>query len=370
MNKLCSYALIVAIAMFATVSSSAICDAAEPDKRTSPATSFRIPQRDYQWSFPQDHAPHPGFQTEWWYYTGQLYTSGATPFRDKPRYGFQLTFFRRQESPAANAASEYLAHAALTDLTTGTTMFRSRRGGALLGAAGADPKTLEAWSGDWLAELIGDTHLLRFSLGETNVRLLGEPSPRVSLQGLAGFSSKGRCETCASHYYSIARIPFSGELRTNNHITQLTGIGWMDHEFMSNSLSAEQVGWDWMGLMLKDGRNLTVFQLRDATGRSSFTSASILRDGSSELLPEGALTLTPSEEWISPSSKGRYPLAWRIQIPAHGIDVTVRARTATCEVGDGESTLEPRYWEGPVASSDESAVGYLEMTGYAGRVRL
>lgn len=370
MNRLYSYALIVALAMFATVSSSALCDAADPDQRTSPATSFHIPQRDYQWSFPQDHAPHPGFQTEWWYYTGQLYTAGATPFHDKPRYGFQLTFFRRQESPAANAASEYLAHAALTDLETGTTTFRSRRGGALLGAAGATPRTLEAWSGDWLAELIGETHLLRFSLGERSIRLLGSPSPKVSLQGVAGFSAKGRCEACASHYYSIARIPVAGELRSPTTTSELHGIGWMDHEFMSNSLSAEQVGWDWMGLMLKDGRNLTVFQLRDASGRSSFTSASILRDGSSELLPEGALTLTPSEEWISPSSNGRYPLTWRIQIPSHGIDLTVRARTPACEVGGGESTLEPRYWEGPVSSSDESALGYLEMTGYSGRVRL
>jgi hypothetical protein len=27
-----------------------------------------------------------------------------------------------------------------------------------------------------------------------------------------------------------------------------------------------------------------------------------------------------------------------------------------------------QYWEGPVASADESVTGYLEMTGYAGRV--
>lgn len=370
MNSVRSPQLIYTLIVLAVSVLPPLCIAADPAGTQTPPASFLASHPGYQWSFPRDHAPHPGFQTEWWYYTGQLYTPDAIPFRDQPRYGFQLTFFRRQESPTANSSSEYLAHAALTDLTTGVTTFHSRRGGALLGAAGADRTTLEVWSGDWLAELVGDTHLLRFSLDGKHLRLLGTPSPPVWLQGVEGFSKKGSCDTCASLYYSLARMPFSGEVRSEGVITPLRGIGWMDHEFMSNSLSAEQVGWDWMGLMLKDGRNLTVFRLRDAQGRSSFTSATIMHNGIAEAVPQEALILTPSEEYLSPASKGRYPLAWRIQIPNHAIDITVRARTAACEVGDGASEIEPLYWEGPVASKDEGAIGYLEMTGYAGRVRL
>ena len=37
--------------------------------------------------FPQDHGPHPDFQTEWWYYTGNLQAE------DGHRFGYQLTFF-------------------------------------------------------------------------------------------------------------------------------------------------------------------------------------------------------------------------------------------------------------------------------------
>ena len=40
--------------------------------------------------FPTDHGAHPDFQTEWWYYTGNLGTLSGE------RYGFQLTFFRTQ----------------------------------------------------------------------------------------------------------------------------------------------------------------------------------------------------------------------------------------------------------------------------------
>jgi predicted secreted hydrolase len=334
--------------------------------------SAEVPQPSFSHAT-ADHAPHPGFQTEWWYYTGQLYEVGSEPFRHRPRYGFQLTFFRRQESAAAGVPSEYLAHAALTDLRSGVTQFASRQGGGLIGVAGADPRTLEVWFGEWVAEAIGDVHVLRFSPergGETQVRLVGRSSPAPWLQGIGGFSKKGACERCASHYYSLARIPFEGEIRTSDGITPVHGLGWMDHEFMSNTLSAEQVGWDWMGLMLKDGRSLTVFRLRDAKGGSSFASASILKDGKSETVAQDGIILTPSEEWTSPQTRGRYPLAWRIQIPAHGIDLTVRARAAACELGDGSSEFEPRYWEGPVASSGEEAIGYLEMTGYVGRVKI
>lgn len=342
--------------------------AAAPETAT-----FRRAQPGYQWNFPRDHAPHPGFQTEWWYYTGHLYGDGAEPFRDVPLYGFQLTFFRRQETPAGGERSEYLAHAALTDLRKGTTSFSVRKGGALLGAAGADPKTLEVWSGDWLAELINESHVLRFTPskgGATSVRLVATSPQQPWLQGEGGFSRKGGCDTCASHYYSVARLPFRGEVRTADTITPVHGLGWMDHEFMSNTLAPDQVGWDWMGLMLKDGRSLTVFRLRDSSGGTSFASASILRDGISETVAGSGVKLTPSDEWSSPLTKGRYPLSWHVEIPSHGVVVTVKARVPTCEVGEGASELEPRYWEGPVASSDESVIGYLEMTGYAGRVKL
>src|SRR5262245_8498835 len=68
---------------------------------------------------PLDHGPHFEFQTEWWYYTGQLTTE------DQRRFGFQLTFFRRGLSPgppptAGLATNQvYFAHFAITDVAGG-----------------------------------------------------------------------------------------------------------------------------------------------------------------------------------------------------------------------------------------------------------
>src|SRR3989337_847645 len=40
-----------------------------------------------EFSFPLDHGPHLGYQTEWWYYTGNLAPEAGG------RYGFRVTCF-------------------------------------------------------------------------------------------------------------------------------------------------------------------------------------------------------------------------------------------------------------------------------------
>src|ERR1700694_43084 len=73
----------------------------------------------YPYAFPRDHFNHPEFQSEWWYYTGNLKSN------DGHRFGFELTFFRQAVSrdPTKVAAWEvqdlYLAHLALSDLNGG-----------------------------------------------------------------------------------------------------------------------------------------------------------------------------------------------------------------------------------------------------------
>src|SRR5690349_2279703 len=42
----------------------------------------------YHFEFARDHASHPEYKIEWWYYTGNLTAD------DGHRFGYQLTFFR------------------------------------------------------------------------------------------------------------------------------------------------------------------------------------------------------------------------------------------------------------------------------------
>src|SRR6266498_3983230 len=57
---------------------------APPFARATSVRSFRLPA---------DHGPHFDYQTEWWYYTGNLTDASGRHF------GYQLTFFRRGLSP-------------------------------------------------------------------------------------------------------------------------------------------------------------------------------------------------------------------------------------------------------------------------------
>ena len=88
--------------------------------------------KPYNWHFPADYGSHPSYQTEWWYYTGNL-TSEAGE-----RFGFQFTVFRRALTPdEAKTSSEwrtnqvYMAHFAITDIDGGQFYHDSRlnRGG-------------------------------------------------------------------------------------------------------------------------------------------------------------------------------------------------------------------------------------------------
>ena len=59
------------------------------------APVYRQALPGYRYEFPRDHFNHPEFQTEWWYYTGNVRA------RDGHRYGFELVFFRRGRDAAA-----------------------------------------------------------------------------------------------------------------------------------------------------------------------------------------------------------------------------------------------------------------------------
>ncbi len=64
------------------------------------------PGRDF--SFPQDHNIHAGFQTEWWYVTANLLGE------DGLTYGAQFTLFRNNLLVGGKLQPLFFAHAALT----------------------------------------------------------------------------------------------------------------------------------------------------------------------------------------------------------------------------------------------------------------
>ena len=183
------------------------------------------------------------------------------------------------------------------------------------------------------------------------------------LQGEQGLSRKGASPGNASYYYSFTRLPTHGEIRVGEARYSVQGSSWFDREWSSSALAADQAGWDWFALQLDDGRDLMFYRMRGRDGEAQRFSKGVLveADGSSYPLTLEDVQAKPTRTWQSADGV-TYPVAWRLQIPRHGLDLNVQA------VFDAqEMRHRVRYWEGAVrVSGSQRGVGYLELSGYAG----
>jgi predicted secreted hydrolase len=329
---------------------------------------------------PADHGPHPGFQSEWWYFTGHLDGPvGDQSDQQRRRFGFQLTFFRFATAPeppereSAWASNQlYMAHFAITDVDGQRHRVAERFSRGAAGLAGARAEPFEVWLDDWQAVSRGESFLpLRLDARDADLglKLRVEPGKPPVLQGDQGLSRKGPEPGNASYYYSYTRLPVSGLISLGGDDIAVRGEAWLDREWSSSSLGAGVQGWDWFGLQLDDGRELMLYSLRDDSGNPTRFSAATLvaADGRAEHFPVDAFELVAQRRWRSANTGVNWPVAWQLRLPAAGLDLEIRAL-----VDDQEQRVAVLYWEGAVEVRDRRAGdrvgrGYLEMTGYAAR---
>ena len=188
--------------------------------------------------------------------------------------------------------------------------------------------------------------------------------------GERGLSRKGGAPGNASYYYSFTRLPARGRVRTPGADFGVEGTVWFDREWSTSALGEDQIGWDWFGLQLSDGRELMYYRLRRRDGGIDRMSAGTLVgvDGAATALGPDDVLVEPTGYWSSPLDGARYQVRWQIRLPGEGLVLDVEP-----VLDDQEMDLAIRYWEGAVRVSGTArgrAVagrGYLEMTGYDGR---
>lgn len=325
-------------------------------------------------NFPADHGAHPGFQTEWWYYTGNLDSA------DGRHWGFQLTFFRRALAPeAAERASKlatsniYMAHFALTDV--GGNQFYAfdrftRDGGGLAGAEGTP---FHVWTGSWQAS--GDPESgtrLQASAENVAIDLVARSTKPPVLQGDNGLSQKSSGTGNASYYYSLTRMATDGTITVDGTTYNVSGLLWKDREWSTSVLKQDQVGWDWFALQLEDGRELMYYQIRlqDGTLEPLSSGTLIAADGTSIRIARDQIQIEVLDRWTSPGSGAQYPSRWRVRVPSHQLDLTIEPYIAQQEL-----PFSVTYWEGAVrvdGTSNNQPIagnGYVEMTGYTDQQR-
>lgn len=336
---------------------------------------FRIATAPYTFVFPRDHAAHPAYQSEWWYFTGHLHA------HDGRRFGFELTIFRIGLRPGLmhhvpgtshwHGSEVYPAHFAITDASGKTFVHDEEFVRDALGMGGASTSTLDVHAGDWSVRGLDPIRLHASSrTNAIDLQLRADKAPAINGEG--GISRKGPCASCASHYYSITRLATSGELVTNGTRYAVEGESWMDHEYGSGELQSNQRGWDWYALQLADGRELMLYVLRRKDGGITPQSSGSLvaRDGHVRHLRLADFQTQALSTWKSPATGAVYPSGWRVQVPSEGLDVTITPVLRNQELFDQQ--LNIAYWEGDcdLAGTDRShpvtGAAYVELTGYAG----
>jgi predicted secreted hydrolase len=331
-------------------------------------------------AFPADHGAHPGYRTEWWYYTGNLAAADGRPF------GFQMTVFRRQIGPVSDrrrwpdpssawrTQQLYLGHIALTDVSGQRHFFAEDVSRGALGLAGVSQSgedttvVLKSWRID-IGPLV---QRLRAATETFSIDLDLAPLKSPVLHGDRGYSRKGDTAERASCYYSFTRLKTEGTIRLHGRELAVSGLGWMDHEFSSAALQPGIVGWDWFSLQLDNGTELMLYRLRQEDGRTHPASSGSLvgADESIRHLTAADVTLDVAGHWLSPHSGGRYPAAWQVTVPSANLVLAIVPNLDDQEMRTPGSTAVT-YWEGSVSIAGQMAgrpvkgKGYVELTGYA-----
>jgi predicted secreted hydrolase len=342
----------------------ATADAQAPWREAAPGYTF---------AFPRDHASHPEFKIEWWYYTGNVATATGR------RFGYQLTFFRvgvdqTPVNPSRWAIRDiHMAHLAVSDPQGRRYRFDERLSRSGPGLSGAATDRYAVWNDDWRAGLNEQgQHTLTAASPQAAITLVLDPGKPPAVNGIDGISQKGARQGNASHYYSMTRMPTRGTLVVDGERFEVTGDSWMDHEFGTSFLEPEQQGWDWLSIQLDDNRELMLYQLRRSDGTRDPRSSGTIVDaqGRTTHLTATDFTMTALGRTYTAPSGARYPLGWSVAIPSQQIAIETSTPLDAQELATLGAGIA--YWEGMIEVRGTArgrpltGRGYLEMTGYKG----
>jgi predicted secreted hydrolase len=334
-------------------------------------TAYAPVVADRPLTFPADYGSHPAFRIEWWYVTGWLSTGGGEPL------GFQITFFRTkpgidERNPSAFAPRQLLiAHCALSDPKRGRLWQDQRVRRIGMGLADAAAADTDVYMDRWSLKHHADIYDARIDADNFSLDLTLSATQGILINGEAGFSRKGPSPQAASYYYSQPHLKVSGSIVRLGSADKVTGEAWLDHEWSSEYLDAEAVGWDWIGINMNDGAALMAFCIRGARGEQRWAGGTLRSsDGRVQVLRPSDVEFRAGRRWVSPRTGISYPVQWSVRAGPREIEL---APLLDDQENDTRMSTGAIYWEGAVQAFDGKRTvgrGYLELTGYGERLRL
>jgi predicted secreted hydrolase len=357
----------------AAVSPAAVSPAVSPAGDIAPAaeSTYATVTSGRPLIFPADFGSHPQFRTEWWYVTGWVTTQRGEEL------GFQVTFFRaKPDIEAANPSSFtprqiLIAHCAISDPKRGRLWQDQRIRRAGLGLADAVVGDTHVWIDDWSMQRKQSAYRTKIAAEDFTLDLALTPTQPALLNGDAGVSRKGPAMQAASYYYSLPHVRVAGIITRHGNADRVTGEAWFDHEWSSEYLDSEAVGWDWVGINLDDGAALMAFRIRGPQGEPRWAGGTLRSsDGRVQILQPAEVDFRAGRRWQSPRTGIAYPVTWQVRAGARIFDLVPLLDD---QENDTRLSTGAIYWEGAVRANERNQPagrGYLELTGYGEKLRL
>ncbi len=329
--------------------------------------------REWRFSFPRDYGRHPGFQDEWWYFSGNLLAENGEAF------GYELAFFRHAlafSPPHLNSAWRvrdiYLAHLAISSVKRKKMVSLGAGSRSLPLVAGASEEDLYVHIRNWRVKRNGRTIVLKAGGKGFFIHLTLSISKPPVLHGVKGLCQKGKRPGEASYYYSLTCLRTKGMIKFGGkRFIIVKGKSWFDREFFTRQLGGDQTGWDWFSLQFDNDTELMLYLIRRKDGIYETTSSGtmVLSSGRYVHLRRSDFEVDILKRWNSPKTKATYPMKWKIEIPPLQAELTVSPAFEDQEFLSHTPHMGS-YWEGYVTARGKinnekvRGAGYMEMTGY------
>ncbi len=303
-----------------------------------------------QVQFPADEGSHPESGVEWWYLNSNLEDSQGR------RYTAMVAYFR----PALKIIS-------ISDLESETFHHYVPD---VWEMAEASPEYAEGsldlrWndSDRWYRTTPASlSYRLDVSGGDLslNLDIVSEKSPlMVGGDGLIEWSEG------STYYYSLTRLQVEGEIGFAGKTVSVTGIGWMDHQWMD---SMEARGWNWFSVQLDDDTEIIFWEVLNPMGSVRSRDLTMMFPDES-IYHTVDIELEMLESWVSSETGEEYGVLWRVQEQSHDLDLEIAARYDEQEVllFRERPALAWEFWEGATTISGQldgeafSGVGYAEL---------
>jgi predicted secreted hydrolase len=229
----------------------------------------------------------------------------------------------------------------------------------------------DVWVDRWSLKHIGGSYTTTVTAEDFEFALQFSEVRAPLLNGNAGVSRKGPDALSASYYYSVPHLKVAGTIVRAGAQDPVSGEAWLDHEWSSDYLDSEAIGWDWIGVNLDDGGALMAFRIRGAHGEARWSGGTLeAADGHVQILDAGDVRFTPGRAWTSPRTGIQYPVQWHVSAGSRQFDLEPLLDD---QENDTRLSTGAIYWEGAVRAFEARQLvgrGYLELTGYGQRLQL